>query len=228
MPLGADVAAPAGFLNYCSRAPNECAEESRHVGAGGMTLTQANQTYWASVFNNKSQRHPGPPAAISEAPRYAPLPDQQRRTPSLGGTALNVARTDVQPSSYQWAAIVATNVRINRDVRSRSDVELFGEPDRWTHPVARGPHLAGDCEDFVLAKRSALLAQGVPSAALSIALATTPAGERHAVLLVNTAGGEYVLDNLDQRVEHWSRSRLRWMERQYPGEPLRWVRAATN
>lgn len=55
---------------------------------------------------------------------------------------------------------------------------------------------AGDCEDFALTKRSRLIRAGIPAGALRMADVTTAKGTRHAVLVVKTTSGDYVLDNL--------------------------------
>jgi len=75
----------------------------------------------------------------------------------------------------------------------------------------------------VLAKRVALTAVGVPAERLSIALVETRWGESHAVLLLAADDGDYVLDNLEPRILHWTQAPYVWRERQLPGQPLAWV-----
>lgn len=88
--------------------------------------------------------------------------------------------------------VQAVNRQVNRAITPRPD----GSLDRWN---ASGR--SGDCEDYVLAKRAALIAQGVPSAALSIGYTRTRQGEGHVVLIVKTGAGEFVLDNLNANVK---------------------------
>ena len=59
---------------------------------------------------------------------------------------------------------------------------------------------AGDCEDYVLAKRHALIASGLPPSALRIAYVVTSAQEGHAILVVKTNDRDLVLDNLSSVV----------------------------
>ena len=73
----------------------------------------------------------------------------------------------------------------------RSDAVRFERPEFWAELDAAG----GDCEDFALAKRAALLAQGADPASLHLALCWTETQEFHAVLVVDTERGSYVLDN---------------------------------
>lgn len=88
------------------------------------------------------------------------------------------------------AALRAVNVQVNRAIRPKADTD-----DVWSLNPA-----SGDCEDYALSKRSALIAKGVPAGALRIAYTKTRAGEPHAVLVVRTSQGDYVLDNLTNAV----------------------------
>jgi predicted transglutaminase-like cysteine proteinase len=66
----------------------------------------------------------------------------------------------------------------------------------WALPISG----KGDCEDFAMLKRKMLIERGWPSSALSISVGATAQGEAHAVLLVLTAQGQYVLDNLTSSI----------------------------
>lgn len=79
-----------------------------------------------------------------------------------------------------------TNTAVNRAIRPRHDKGA----DVWSINVS-----AGDCEDYVLTKRAKLIKRGVPARSLHIATAYTPRGEGHALLVVQTDAGKYVLDN---------------------------------
>jgi len=58
----------------------------------------------------------------------------------------------------------------------------------------------GDCKDYAMNKRAALLARGFPAGALRLAIGHTAGGEGHAVLVVRTSAGDFVLDNLTDRI----------------------------
>lgn len=85
--------------------------------------------------------------------------------------------------------------------------QVNGHVNRAIRPVAdRGDQWAlnpksGDCEDFVLSKRSALVRNGVSAGALRIAYTHTRRGEPHAVLVVRTSEGDFVLDNLTDSIK---------------------------
>ena len=64
----------------------------------------------------------------------------------------------------------------------------------------------GDCEDYALAKMLALIELGVPQEAMGIALVDTDndGKSNHAVLVVNTDKGAYVLDNRSDWVKPYT------------------------
>lgn len=119
-----------------------------------------------------------------------------------------------------WAQLNAVNRNTNRAIRHTPDAKQYGREDYWAIPTGRGAR--GDCEDYVLAKRSALIEAGVSPDALSIAIVRTRWGELHAVLLVATDRGEMVLDNLSQWVRRWDTVDYDWLERQVGSDLLTW------
>ena len=69
--------------------------------------------------------------------------------------------------------------------------------------------------------------QGTPlTSALSLAVVLTPRGERHAVLVLSTDRGDYVLDSLTPWIVPWRQSGYRWLERQVAGARDHWVMVA--
>jgi predicted transglutaminase-like cysteine proteinase len=126
-----------------------------------------------------------------------------------------------------WAQVRRANDEVNRAIRRRSDQAAYGVADRWATPLRDG-RAYGDCEDFVLEKRRALLAAGLPRDAVDIALVVTRRGEAHAVLLLNTTQGEYVLDNLTPWIVPWDEAPYQWRWREVGGDPLRWAAVASR
>jgi len=91
------------------------------------------------------------------------------------------------------------NAQVNRSIRFRPE-----RIDDW----AINPR-EGDCEDFALSKRSALVRAGVDASALRIGITSTRSGEAHAVLLVMTDVGRLVLDNRTGVIREVGRSEYR-------------------
>jgi predicted transglutaminase-like cysteine proteinase len=111
-----------------------------------------------------------------------------------------------------WRALQQTNSAFNAAIRPEEDAVHYGRADYWTIPTDG----YGDCEDYALAKRKALVEAGFSPRALRIAVARSKEGEAHAVLTVATDRGDYVLDNLIDAVLPWKQTNLGWIARQMP------------
>jgi len=92
----------------------------------------------------------------------------------------------------QMASKVNTMMNAKRYI---TDNRNYGKNDYWATPVEfmqRG----GDCEDFAIAKYTALRALGVPENRLRIAIVQDlQKNIPHAILIVYTDGGPMILDN---------------------------------
>ncbi len=121
-------------------------------------------------------------------------------------------------TDYGWQIVREINLAVNKAIIPMTDQELFGREEVWEYPVD-----AGDCEDFVLEKRRKLIAEGIPENDLLITVVRKPDGEGHAVLTVRTAEGDYILDNLDNRVKLWTETPYRYLKRQSITDAGRWV-----
>ena len=194
MPLGRSTAAPTGYVVFCAQRPAEC---QRLEYADTVSDEGSIANYWSAVF------HP------SVTPQYL------RRMP-----AADFGLVSLTASSK--ATLVKTNRQINRLIRARPDDDASQANDTWSLPLEEGRR-EGDCEDYVLEKRRALVRAGFPSAALSIAVVDTVAGSRHAVLIVGTDQGELVLDSRSPWILPWEDVSYAWIKRQSPGDPNRWV-----
>jgi predicted transglutaminase-like cysteine proteinase len=154
---------------------------------------------------------------------FASVAARGTRMASLGSVASKSAPSFPAMTAEFWRELEITNRIVNVGVRSVSDVAHYGVADFWELPFEGGGN-AGDCEDYVLQKRQMLLAKGVPMAALSIALVRTSWGEEHAVLLVRSAQGDYVLDNLTPWIKPWTAVSDNWIKWQSGDNPEIWVR----
>ena len=114
------------------------------------------------------------------------------------------------------------NRAINLAIRPASDLAQYGEMDVWTSPLVTFANLAGDCEDYAITKRHALIQQGWPASALRLAVAQTSWGEGHLVLIVRTSKGDMVLDNRTDAIRNWRKTGLRWHMIQSAGNPRIW------
>ncbi len=104
------------------------------------------------------------------------------------------------------------NRKVNRSIRPRNDRGI----DKWSLNVR-----VGDCEDYVISKRSLLIRAGVPSGSLRIATAVTRRGVGHAVLIIRTNKGDFALDNRTNTIKLWNKTGLR-MIAMSGSNPKRW------
>lgn len=120
-------------------------------------------------------------------------PDQCQATPNR--------RVEATPDVM--ATLKRVNLAVNNAIRPTKEK---ASKDVWVLEAR-----SGDCEDDAITKRARLIRQGIPAGALRIAYAKTRRGEDHAVLVVQTAGGDLVLDNLTNAIRPMSQSGLRFV-----------------
>jgi len=89
-----------------------------------------------------------------------------------------------------FSNLLDVNSSVNSQITYTTDLQQFGKAEHW-----EATETLGDCEDYALRKRKVLLDKGVPLSALRLATCWTETNEYHAVLIVVTPNGDYVLDN---------------------------------
>lgn len=110
------------------------------------------------------------------------------------------------------------NSAVNRSTRPVSDRVQYGAEEIWALPSRRG----GDCEDLALMKKKALIAEGVAPERLLIATVLDRNRGSHAVLVLRTAAGDYVLDTLVGKIKPWRATGYSFLKMQDPDAPTRW------
>jgi predicted transglutaminase-like cysteine proteinase len=131
-------------------------------------------------------------------------------------------------SGLEDARIVATadrmleldqiNRQVNAAIKPATDIEIYGEVERWTIPMDRG-----DCEDYALLKRKILMRQGWPASSLLMTVVRDEKGEGHAILTARTSKGDYVLDNKNDELKVWSATPYKYVMRQSYIDPNVWL-----
>lgn len=111
------------------------------------------------------------------------------------------------------------NRQINKTTNSVSDMRQYQSEDLWALPTRRG----GDCEDFALLKKRELVRLGFPAQRLLLATAIDSNRGPHAVLVMRTDEGDFVLDNLRNEILPWSSTRYTFVRMQNPASPRNWV-----
>lgn len=118
-----------------------------------------------------------------------------------------------------WKAILDVNYTVNTTITPMTDQEIYGVEERWAYPTN-----VGDCEDFVLLKRKMLMNKGFSASNLLITVVLQPNGEGHAVLTVRTDRGDFILDNMRNKVLGWADTEYTFLKRQDASNPGRWVK----
>lgn len=136
---------------------------------------------------------------VAQAGKHAPLGYQvmclKNPASCKGG-----GKAKIEVTNDLMATLKRVNSHVNRSIRPRND----DGADVWSASAG-----SGDCEDYVLAKRAALIKAGVPSSSLRIAYVKTRRGEGHAILVVKTNGKDLVLDNLTATIRPLSQTGYR-------------------
>lgn len=125
-----------------------------------------------------------------------------------GGGAGKVEMTD---------ELMAILKGVNADVNARIKPVRETDRDVWSPGATRG-----DCEEYVLAKRRALIRKGIPASALSFVYALRNGGG-HAVLAIHTDAGSFVLDNMTAKIKPLGRTGYRIVSMSGP-DPKVWRR----
>lgn len=147
----------------------------------------------------------------------APLPQSKHPIPGTGAAnpiaawtkfceqfptecAINLEEpARIKLTRQAWRTIVAVNTQVNTRVKSKTDREHWGVADRWDFPDDG----YGDCEDYQILKRRLLVKAGFPQRALRMTVVIDELGAGHAVMMVRTDRGDYILDNKRNAVLPW-------------------------
>ena len=129
----------------------------------------------------------------------------------------------VELDEGRWKELLSVNQKFNAEVKPVTDSDLYNVAEFWTYPKG-----AGDCEDYVLAKRRALIERGWAASTLLMAVVRQPNGEGHAVLMVRTDRGDLVLDNQEGLVKVWNDTPYQYLKRQSQSDQGKWVDIIDN
>jgi len=166
--------------------------------------------------------------ATAQAQTLASLPSASNAITSIGSAkplqawtkfcetyssecAVNTAESDtIQLTPQIWKTIVSVNQRVNTTIKAVTDADHWGVVDTWGFPEDG----KGDCEDFQLLKRRLLAESGLPRRAMRMTVVIDELGEGHAVLMIRTNQGDYVLDNKVSSVLPWHRTGYVYVKRE--------------
>ncbi len=128
-----------------------------------------------------------------------------------------------QLTQTKWQQLLDVNAKFNAQIQPINDIDLYQTVEFWTYPNG-----FGDCEDYVLAKRRALIQAGWATSALLVTVVKQQSGEGHAVLTVRTDRGDLILDNQNGLIKVWSETPYSYIKRQSQVHAGRWMELADN
>ncbi len=126
---------------------------------------------------------------------------------------------DVVLSDRAWDDLKRVNDWVNNTIKPETDMDHYGMVQWWRYPDDG----IGACHSYALLKRRMLIKAGWPRTALLMTIVHEANGEGHAVLTVKTDRGEYILDNLEDKILLWSETPYRFYKRQSQSDPNVWV-----
>lgn len=192
---------PYGYVQFCNDNPKECPEQ----------FMQKPQT---SVINNETT---ATTAGIQPLSPFNKIYNLQRL----------INNDPVEQDNYNTvlSLLESVNRQVNNSVMQVTDMDGFGVLENWRIPSLNtfGGDI-GDCEDFALAKRKILIdTYGFSRNNVSMSVLRRSGGDIHAVLMVRTPYGDYVLDNLERNVLPWHQTGYQWLKKQSSNNPNQWV-----
>lgn len=122
-------------------------------------------------------------------------------------------------SKENWATLNRINSLVNDTIEQVSDLEHYGMIEWWAYPDDG----KGDCEDLQLLKRRMLMQTGMPRQSLMMTVVRDNHDEGHAVLLVRTDHGDFVLDSRTSAIKPWRNTGYKFIKRQSQEDPNIWV-----
>jgi predicted transglutaminase-like cysteine proteinase len=87
-------------------------------------------------------------------------------------------------------------------IRAKTDEDHWGIEDIWD--FAEDGY--GDCEDYQLVKRKRLVEAGFPRRALRMTVVIDEEGTGHAMMMVRTTRGDFILDNKRNAILPWHKT----------------------
>src|SRR5215211_5662135 len=109
-----------------------------------------------------------------------------------------------------WQTLVAVNRAVNKRIKPITDLKHWGVVDRWDFPDDG----MGDCEDYQLLKRKMLRERGLPQRAMRMTVVIDELNEGHAVLMIRSDRGDYILDNKTNAVLPWDQTGYVYVKRE--------------
>ncbi len=99
---------------------------------------------------------------------------------------------------------------MNAAIKAKTDEDHGGVEDRWD--FAEDGY--GNFADYQLVERKLLVEAGFPRRALRMTVVIDELGEGHAVLMVRTSRGDFILDNKKDAILPWHQTGYTYIKRE--------------
>jgi predicted transglutaminase-like cysteine proteinase len=125
-------------------------------------------------------------------------------------------KRNIALTAERWNELSSVNREVNRDIIPLRNLGGVAT-ERWLLSPA-----TGECHDYAVTKRHALLTRGWPSRSLLLSEVVTGSGEHHLVLTVRLKDVDLVLDNLNPNVRPVALTHYQWVRVESPSNPKYW------
>jgi predicted transglutaminase-like cysteine proteinase len=141
-------------------------------------------------------------------------PDGKNNTAKADGTKA------ITLTPERRAELVRVNEQVNTSIVPQR------QPENPVHEKWEITPPAGDCNDYVVTKRHALMQKGWPANALLMTEVERHSGEHHLVLIARTSEDDFVLDNLTRKLLSVAEAsaEYKWVRMESPDNPKYWER----
>jgi predicted transglutaminase-like cysteine proteinase len=113
-------------------------------------------------------------------------------------------------TAQSWRGLQAINAEVNAEITPVTDADHWGVAESWDYPSDG----KGDCEDYALFKRKRLVEAGFPRRALLLTVVLDEDRAGHAVLMVRTDRGDFILDNKRGAILPWNQTGYVYVKRE--------------
>jgi predicted transglutaminase-like cysteine proteinase len=116
----------------------------------------------------------------------------------------------IELAAKDWQTLNRVNQQVNAAIKAKTDKDHWGVEDIWD--FAEDGY--GDCEDYQLVKRRRLVEVGFPRRALRMTVVIDEEGAGHAVMMVRTTRGDFILDNKRNAILPWHKTGYVYIKRE--------------
>lgn len=116
----------------------------------------------------------------------------------------------IELKAKDWQTLNRVNQDVNAAIKAKTDMDHWGVEDIWDFAEDG----FGDCEDYQLVKRRRLVEAGFPRRAMRMTVVFDEEGAGHAVMMVRTNRGDFILDNKRNAILPWHKTGYTYIKRE--------------